>query len=288
MLLGRRSWAGAIQLGLALLLVGASGACSQASDDAVLGRTWPAAQRVSIDRVDHSAYTALLGRYVDQSGMVDYATWKATAADIRALDAYLETLSRANPDASASREGQLAFWINAYNAVTLRGILREYPTSSIRNHTAKVVGYNIWDDLLLHVGDGRYSLNQIEHDVLRKMGDWRIHFAINCASIGCPRLLAEAYVPQKLEQQLVANTQQFFSDPRKFRHDPAGRLYITQIIKWFAEDFGATPAERLRTIAPYLPTEAARQLAASGSAQFSYLDYDWGLNDRSAQRAARR
>jgi len=174
--------------------------------------------------------------------------------------------------------------------VTLKGILREYPTDSIRNHTAKLWGYNIWDDLYLAVGDGKYSLNQMEHEILRKAGEPRIHFAIVCASIGCPRLLARAYTPEQLDAQLAINTQQFFSDPSKFRYDAASsQIWISPILSWFAGDFGSNLAAQMATIAPYLPDEAAQQLARSGSARVAYLEYDWGLNDRAkARRSAQR
>ncbi|KKK60677.1 hypothetical protein LCGC14_3021960, partial [marine sediment metagenome] len=141
-----------------------------------------------LDQIDHGAWDRLLKKYVADDGLVDYAAWKNSPADRDALADYLETLGRGDPRAKTTAAGRLAFWINAYNAVTLQGILREYPTSSIRNHTAKVFGYNIWDDLLLRVASEDYSLNAIEHKVLRKLDEPRIHFAIVCASIGCPLL----------------------------------------------------------------------------------------------------
>ncbi len=249
-----------------------------------VGANVPANQRLSIDQIDHATWNALLAKYVDANGMVDYATWKATAADQQALDAYLAHLSQASLSKPASREGQLAYWINAYNAVTARGILREYPTTSIRNHTAKLFGYNIWKDLQLAVDGKQFSLEQIEHEILRKMGEPRIHFAIVCASIGCPRLLNEAYVADRLDKQLTVNTQSFFADPTKFQYDAAkGTIAVSPILSWFAEDFGANQAEQIRRVATYLPDAAARQLAESGKARVSYLDYDWGINDKRAR-----
>ena len=114
----------------------------------------------------------------------------------------------------------MAYWINAYNAVTLEGILAVYPTDSIRKHTDKN-SYDIWNHLKFISGDQQISLNDIEHKVLRKMNEPRIHFAIVCASIGCPRLLNEAYVPQKLEQQLATNSTDFFSRSRNLQFDQA-------------------------------------------------------------------
>ncbi len=266
-------------LGLAAVLVIA--ATGFAAGEATLGRNVVPSKQVSFDQIDHSAWDALLQKYVDPAGYVDYTAWKASAADSRSLDAYLTALSRASLKAQASREAKIAFWINAYNAVTVKGILREYPTDSIRNHTAKLWGYNIWDDLYLAVGDGKYSLNQMEHEILRKAGEPRIHFAIVCASIGCPRLLGRAYTPAQLDAQLTVNAQQFFSDPTKFRYDTASsQIWVSPILNWFAADFGANQAAQMATIAPYLPDEAAQQLATSGSAGVTYLEYDWDLNDQ--------
>jgi len=246
------------------------------------GRKWPAAQRVSIDKIDHRLFDSLLQKYVNQRGDVDYAAWKRSAADLKALASYLENLSQAEPRAAASRAAKLAYWINAYNALTLHGMLREYPTTSIRNHTSKLpFRYNIWKDLLLHAGGGAYSLEDIEHKILRKMGEPRIHFAIVCASRGCPRLLNRAYTARSLERQLSENTRDFFANRANFRYDAArGQMQLSSILKWFAEDFGKSRVEQLRTIAPWLPTPAAQHAARSGRVGVSYLDYDWSINQQ--------
>jgi len=252
-----------------------------------VGRPIPRGQLKPMEQIDHTTWDALLRKYVDDAGQVNYNAWKKSAGDVAALDRYLNELSRADTKILTSREGSLAFWINAYNAVTLKGILREYPTSSIRNHTAKIYGYNIWHDLLLVVGDSKISLNDIEHKVLRKSGEMRIHFAIVCASHSCPRLLNEAYTAQKLKQQLTTNTRYFFSSPENFRYRN-GTFYLSSIMKWFSEDFGSNQAAQLRSIAPYLPDRASQQAAAIGSGRISYLDYDWKLNDQATARTARR
>lgn len=250
-----------------------------------LGRSWPTSQRVSMDAIDHRPFDALLRKYVDDDGYVNYAAWKNSAADLKALQDYLAQLSRASTEPSASREARLAFWINAYNALTLEGILDVYPTSSIRNHTAKLVGYNIWKELPLQVGGAAYSLDAMEHEILRKMGEPRIHFAIVCASVGCPRLRNEAYTADKIEQQLADNAADFFSRPKNFRYDARSRtLYLSSILDWFGTDFGKSPAEQLATIKPYFP-KAARSAVDSG-VTVRYLDYDWSLNDQAHKREA--
>lgn len=269
-------------IGLVVLLTATT---VRAGSKVTLGQRWPAAQQLPLDRIDHAPFDALLKKYVDPSGLVDYGRWKASSADMRALDAYLNLLSRGAPGQSVPRNAAMAFWINAYNAVTIRGILREYPTSSIRNHTARVFGYNIWKDLLLTVGGRGVSLSQIENDYLRRMGDPRIHFAIVCASIGCPKLRNEAYVAERLDEQLTDNARAFFADPRKLRYDARARqLAVSPILKWYAGDFGPTLQQQLATIAPYLSDPAARQAAASGAVRVTFLPYDWGLNDQAARR----
>lgn len=261
---------------------------SFAGTKVTVGRTVPAREQVSMDQISHASWNSLLGRYVDEAGFVNYSAWKASASDDKLLDQYLNELSRASTTARSSREAQLAFWINAYNAVTVKGILREYPTTSIRNHTAKVIGYNIWEDLLLTVGETPYSLSQIEHKALRPMGEPRIHFTIVCASRGCPRLLNEAYAAQTLEEQLDRNARDFFAKSSNFQYDTRARtIKVSAILEWFAKDFGADTSAQLKRIERYLPDQGAKDLVDSGTARVSYLDYDWSLNDQATQRTAR-
>ncbi|HUY33026.1 MAG TPA: DUF547 domain-containing protein [Pirellulales bacterium] len=247
-----------------------------------------ATRLVSFDQVSHAAWDKMLKQFCDRDGYVDYAGWKRSKADQIALDKYLATLSAGNPKAPSSPEGKLAFWINAYNAVTVWGILHEFPTTSIRNHTAKVFGYNIWHDLLLTVGDETVSLDTIEHKILRKAGENRIHFAIVCASVGCPRLRNEAYSKDKLEAQLADNTRDFFSRSTNFRIDRATHVVqVSSILDWFGEDFGETPQAGLASLADYLPKSAGAALA-QGQFSVKYLDYDWALNDQATRNTARR
>lgn len=267
----------------ALVGLAISGTAS-AGKPVYVGKNIAAAQQVSMDKINHSTWDRLMKKYVDKNGMVNYRALKASASDMQVVDQYLGTLSTANPRGQASREGQLAFWINAYNAVTVKGILQKYPTTSIRNHTAKAIGYNIWKDLQLIVGGRPISLDDMEHKVLRKMNDPRIHFAIVCASIGCPRLLNEAYVPQKVKQQLDINAKDFFSRPQNFRH-AGNQFQMSSIMDWFKGDFGANQTAQLNTISQWLPTAAAQNAARSGRVSISYLDYNWQLNEQAKAMA---
>ena len=249
----------------------------------IVGRPVPPGQRVSPEQVDHTVWDSLLKKHVNSADQVNYRGWKKSTPDVTALDSYLESLSHANTRTRASIPAYLAFWINAYNAITIKGILREYPTSSIRNHSAKLYGYNIWHDLLLVVGDNQISLNDIEHKILRKTGEPRIHFAIVCASHSCPPLRDEAYTSEKLENQLVMNSRRFFANQENFQYR-AGMFYLSLILKWFARDFGNNQAAQLRSISPYLPDRASQQAAANGSGRVAYLKYDWSLNERPTAR----
>ncbi|WP_146462110.1 DUF547 domain-containing protein [Rubripirellula tenax] len=236
---------------------------------------------ISMDAVDHSAWTSLLKKFVNPLGRVDYRGWKSSAGDIRSLDAYLATLSTASLTQKSSKNATLAFWINAYNAVTVRGILREYPTTSIRNHTAKLFGYNIWKDLLLHVGGSTVSLDAIEHQKLRPMGDPRIHFAIVCASIGCPRLLDEAYEADRLDGQLDEAARGFFSLSMNLRYDDRSNAFeLSSIMDWFGQDFGDGDSAVLKRIAPWIPSGPAKDSATRGTSSIRYMNYDWSLNEQ--------
>lgn len=248
--------------------------------DVILGKAAPAPERHPIDRTNHSTWNELLQKYVDEEGLVDYRAWNGNAQDRAQLDQYLAHLASADRGADSSRDARLAYWINAYNAVTVKGILREYPTNSIRNHTPKLFGYNIWKNLLLPVGDEQLSLDDIEHQILRKMNEPRIHFAIVCASIGCPRLLDEAYLPQGLDEQLTVNAEHFFQQPRHFRID-RGRntVYLSSILDWFGEDFGDSQATQLKLISKWVPQQH-QSFMTKPNVAVRHLDYDWGLNDQ--------
>jgi len=247
----------------------------------VLGRTWPATDFVSIETIDHRDWDRLLQRYVSESGEVGYSDWQRAPADVEALDAYLGSLSRANPDLPAGREARLAFWINAYNALTIRQILTDYAAPTIPGQTVPRSGVNLGSAFWLRVGGRRFSLAQIEHQVLRPLREPRIHFAIVCGARGCPRLLNRAYQSNNLEQQLRDNSRSFFADPQKLEFDSAtGQLRLSPILKWYADDFGGSQSQMLEQIIPYLPDRVTGQLPDKRRLRTEYLDYDWSLNDQ--------
>ena len=246
-----------------------------------LGKNWSAAEQVSMNEIDHSEFDALLKKYVDGDGYVDYTAWTRTAADRKALQTYLANLGRASTMKPARKAAQLAFWIDAYNAVTLEGILDVYPTSSIRNHTAKIAGFNIWKELPLQVGGESFTLDAMEHQVLRKMGEPRIHFAIVCASVGCPRLRNEAFTADRIEEQLAANAADFFSRPKNLQFDAqSSTLRLSSILDWFGSDFGKSQEAQIAYLRPYFPKNVQNVVSRS-QVTVKFLDYDWNLNDQS-------
>lgn len=271
---------------VAVSLAAATVDSAQAASTIYVGRDIATGSLVPLDQINHSTWDALLRKHVDKNGYVDYKSWHASSSDRQALTGYLNELSRGSTS-GGSRDAKLAYWINAYNAVTVHGILREYPTSSIRNHTAKVFGYNIWKDLHLRVASQSYSLEQIEHQILRKMDEPRIHFAIVCASIGCPRLLNRAYTAAQVEKQLEINAKDFFSRSQNFRYDQRNRrFHMSAIMNWFAKDFGSSQGAQLKTIAGWLPTKSAQSAALQNAVSVSYLEYNWNLNDQASLRQA--
>lgn len=276
----RSSIAGAAwALGLAVLC----GLPALAGSKVQVGRPCKQPNRPSLAEVDHSSFDALLRKYVDDHGLVAYARWKASADDLRALDDYLARAGCVDLNKPAAKSAQLAYWINLYNALTLKGILREYPTKSIRDHTSKLGGYNIWKDLLIWVDGRQLSLNDIEHSTLRKMGEPRIHLAVVCASRGCPQLWNRAYSAEGLDEQLTANGRRFLARPENFRADAGSReVCISKLFEWYGTDFGATPTEQLKALAPMLPT--GTEWVTQPGARVCYLDYDWSLNDQQPVR----
>jgi hypothetical protein len=247
--------------------------------DILVGAAVPLGQRKPLDQIDHRVWDELLQRFVNARGLVDYSRWKGDASATQQLDDYLAELS--SSDGRGTKQEQLAYWINAYNAVTVRGILREYPTTSIRNHTAKLFGYNIWKNLKLQVGGEQVSLDDMEHKILRKLGEPRIHFAIVCASVGCPILRNEAYTSAKLEEQLESNALAFFKDPTKFAFQATTQKFqVSPILDWFGEDFGDSREAILKRISPWISDPTASELAKRGEGSLGFLEYDWNLNDQ--------
>ncbi len=233
------------------------------------------------DVFDHHVFDALLSRHVDADGWVDY---KAMADDPAPLDAYIVSLADA-PFDRFGRDEKLAYLINGYNAFTLRLILDHYPVESIKD----IPGAKRWDAVRWELaagvsggtsGNGVYSLSQIEHELIRpKFVEPRVHFALVCAAYSCPKLRNQAYVGERLEEQLADQTAYTHGHARWFRFDQAGdTVYLTALYKWYGSDFEAVADGVLDYVAGHVP--ALRTAMDSGSEpEVRWLDYDWKLND---------
>lgn len=209
----------------------------------------------------HRQWDDLLRRYVGATGKVDYAGFQKDKA---ALQQYLDLLA-ANPVADNwSRQEKMAYWINAYNAFTVKLIVDNYPVNSIRDLDKG----NPWDVARIRLGTRTYSLNGIENDILRpQFQDARIHFAINCAARSCPPLLNRAFTAERLDQQLDQQARQFINNAA-FNQLSANKANVSKIFEWYAKDFGNLVDFLNRYADTKLPKDAA----------ISYVEYDWALN----------
>ena len=237
-----------------------------------------AANRSGSGVADHSAFDALLARRARNSRdgivRVDYAGWKASAADRAALTAYIAALSRMSP-LSLTRPEQFAFWANLYNAVTLDVVLDSYPVRSIREIRSGLLP-GPWRRRLVTIGGVELSLDDIEHNILRK--GWvepRVHYAVNCASIGCPNLPLRAFRGATLGPALDAAARAFINTPRAVRFED-GELVVSSIYKWYAADFGGSDARIIAHLARHAEEPLRSRLQAA--TRIGRDTYDWSLN----------
>jgi hypothetical protein len=239
----------------------------------------------------HAAWDALLKKHVVliDGGKASQMRYAAIAKERAALKAYLDSLSKVGEAEFRGwpKPQQMAFLINAYNAFTVEKILTRYPDIRSIWDFGKIFGNPFKDDFFSLLGR-RFTLDGIEHETLRKPGVYaepRIHYAVNCASIGCPMLREEAYVAARLDEQLEQQAVRFLSDRTRNRF-AGGRLEVSKIFDWFKEDWtsgyqGITSREQyFAKYADLLADGAAeRRMIADGKAPISHLDYDWTLND---------
>lgn len=215
-----------------------------------------------VEAFDHQNWNKLVSKYVSKGGNVDYLAFKKNR---KYLLEYIDELSNNLPKDAWSKEDKLAYWINAYNALTIDLILHNYPTKSIKDIK------DPWDQRLWNLGDKWYNLNDIEHKILRKMNEPRIHFAIVCASVSCPKLQNEAFTVSNLEEQLTNATKEFLADTSK-NELSENNIKLSKIFKWFKKDF-----EKNGSLIDFINQYA--ETTISPSAKKSYTDYNWNLND---------
>lgn len=228
--------------------------------------------------VDHAAWQRILGRTVSASpdGINCFAYGRVSDADKAALKAYLAMLQGVSASALAENE-QRAFWINFYNALTIDVVLDHYPVKSIRDIGGGLFVTGPWKKDLVTVEGRKLSLDNIEHDILRKTWrDPRVHYAVNCASMSCPNLMAEAFTGAKLERMLAQGARDYVNHPRGVRIEK-GRLTLSQIYSWYRRDFGSSDGEVIAHVAGYAEPKLKKQLADIKTV--AGYDYDWSLNE---------
>ena len=211
----------------------------------------------------HDIWDSELKKYVDKEGNVNYRLWKKNS---KLLETYLINLENNPPINQWTKNDSLAFFINAYNAVTVKLILDNYPLRSIKDLIIP------WWLKRFKLNSEKITLNFIEHKILRKMDDPRIHFAINCASRSCPKLQNVAYYSHKLEDHLNEAASEFINDQTKNKIN-ANRLMLSKIFSWFKDDFG-NRIQLLKFVNKY------SKIKILENARIEYLNYDWNLNEK--------
>lgn len=214
--------------------------------------------------VDHSIWDELLKEHVSAEGLVNYPGFRDDQAKLRQ---YLQMLSNENPEEAWPVEELLAYYINIYNAYTVQLILDNYPVESIKDINGP------WTRGIVPVGNKNLSLGGIENGILRKMNEPRIHFAINCASISCPKLLNEAFVPSKMEAQLDKVTSEFINGEKNELHPQQPKL--SSIFKWYKNDF---EVDGKVDIIVYINRYA--EIKIDQAASISFKNYNWKLNEQ--------
>ncbi|OHB76397.1 MAG: hypothetical protein A2Z25_18015 [Planctomycetes bacterium RBG_16_55_9] len=253
---------------------------------------------------DYSGYAAVLKTFVDEKAMVNYSELKAHPQQLEAFVSALGRLDRSRYE-QWSEKDKIAFWLNAYNGLTLKVIIDNYPIKASflrsriypKNSIRQISG--VWDKIAFDVMGRKLTLGHIEHKILRvEFNEPRIHAALVCAAMGCPPLRHEPYTGAKLDEQLDDQARRFLANPVKLRIDRSSdTVYLSPIFKWFAEDFVEKYAPQtnigthnksesavLSFVASYLP-EADKKYVLAGKYRIKYLEYDWSLNKQPAKNS---
>lgn len=261
-------------------------------------------EEVKTDSFDHSyaTYNSLLNQYVINA-RVNYEGFINSRAE---FETFLRALGSVDKDVfeSWTEEQRLAFWINAYNAFTIKAIIDHYPIK--RSFTLVGIFYapsdsilqikGVWTKLQFRALGNMVTLDEIEHQILRKkFNEPRIHMAINCASISCPDLRNEAYTPEKLEEQLADASINFVNNPDKgvYVNEQSGKVKLSKIFKWFGDDFINNYGSKklfnnyslkenavLNFTSEYIESEEVKEYLMNNKLKIGYLGYDWHLNEQ--------
>jgi len=238
---------------------------------------WDSANAESEAVIDHSLWQAVLDGYLKASpdGINRFAYKDLGAAGSSQLDDYLAQMAQLDPRDYNVAEQQ-AYWINVYNALTVKEVLKYPKKKSILRMGDKFFAIGPWDDKIYEVAGEDLTLNDIEHRILRPIfKDQRVHYAVNCASIGCPNLAAKVFTGATLEVQLAAGEQDYLGHDRGVTFTSKGRLKLSQIFEWYGSDFADDEEGVVAYIAENHPTLGDKIKAYSGSVKYAY---DWDLN----------
>lgn len=211
---------------------------------------------------DYKNYNQFLVKYVSEKGNVQYDKIKSQATELNSI---LKQFEKTQPTDQWTKNEKLAYYINAYNVYTIKIVIDNYPTKSIKNIA------NAWDKKFIPSNKDKISLGDIEHKILRKMNEPRIHFAINCASVSCPNLLNKAYLPETIDSQLDAVTRAFINDKTK-NTITANEVKISDIFNWFSADFKTKNTSVIDFISTYSTVKINKK------AKVKYATYNWNLN----------
>jgi len=225
--------------------------------------------------ITHELFDADLKKYVDAEGWVNYEAW---VQDTAQLKQYLSLLESHHPnEENWSPDERLAYWINAYNAYTAELILDNWPVKSIKDIKDGTGFINsVWDIKFIEIEGHTYDLNNIEHGIIRpKFEDQRIHAAVNCASVSCPKLRNEAFTAERIDEQLDEQVRSWFASSRNDLSNPQSPK-LSSIFKWYAPDFKWNKGSVEEFVEQYSGVDIPN------GTEFSYLDYDWGINSQSA------
>lgn len=223
----------------------------------------------------YADWAAVLDRYVDQRGLVDF---EGLAADRAPLDRFVAWVGRTapwtDPAMFPDRESEIAYYVNSYNALSMAGILAKGVPEDLDGIFAR---YGFFKRTKYRIGDRDISLYAYENDIIRDQGEPRVHFVLNCMSIGCPRLLRQPLRGSTLEQQLDAATREFFNSPRHVEVADGSRgVRVSEILKWFEEDFVGKGGDE--AVVAYV--NRYRDDKVPAGARLGYIDYDWTVIDQ--------
>ena len=251
-----------------------------------------------IDEFTHEKFDRVLHQYVNDQGRVDYTALQKQAAD---LEAYYSLVAQYSPDSNpelfADKNARLAYWINAYNAAAIKIVLKYYPISGVGDVNMPGALFFIpreWRFFVFHrprFGNVATNLYYLENNIIRKrFNEPKIHFAVNCASVGCPHLPSRAFTGALLNQQLKRETRKFFSQPRNFQINRQNKtILLSSILDWYQDDFidwlntrypNKKKYSLLDYVAHYVDRDTAKELRGSAADyKILFIPYDWSLND---------